>query len=302
MPSRIDDAPAAGNQDQGTKVGGGSAQPRRNESVAVENVLVRRLKVLFVEDDPSCAAAFRRALAQYQIDVAVAKDLSSARLLLRGLRTHLDAVLLDLDLPDGRGEDLLPEIDAISRQPGIVILSDFLDQIRPEAASYRPILVPKTITPASLAAVLRIAVGGYVQGTLVRFAKRFGLTRRESEILDRLAKGASPKEVALEFDCSMQAVYAHLGRVCTKTNCASYREVVAALFQFSCHGLGRPMWEEDVALGPSNSKTVSHRPSVHPSNADCGYTIKQPPESETDHAESGEPDQWTSSRCEVPDT
>jgi DNA-binding CsgD family transcriptional regulator len=56
--------------------------------------------------------------------------------------------------------------------------------------------------------------------------------------LDRVANGISPKQIAVEFGCSMQAVYAKLARVSTKTGCANYPEVVARLFQFSCHGLG----------------------------------------------------------------
>jgi DNA-binding NarL/FixJ family response regulator len=197
-----------------------------------------RIHVLFVEDTGSCARAFKRALAAYGIDIVVAGDLSQARGLLRERGEQFDSVLLDLHLPDGRGEDLLAEIEALRRQPGIVILSDFLDEVRPEVTSYRAVLAPKTIAPSALAAILHQGAAGYAQDTLARFARNYGLSGRESEILGRVASGASPKQTAADLACSVQAVYVNLAGVCTKTGCSSYHEVVAKLFQFSCHGLG----------------------------------------------------------------
>lgn len=196
------------------------------------------IKVLFVEDMEPCARAFKRALAAYGIDIVVASDVSQGRQLLQVRGEQFDAVLLDLHLPDGRGEDLLPEIEALARQPGIVILSDFLDEVRPEVASYRAVLAPKTIAVSALAALLHQGATGYADDTVTRFARNYRLTSREEEILARVAKGASPKQTAAELACSVQVIYVHLAGVCAKTRCSSYHEVVAKLFQFSCHGLG----------------------------------------------------------------
>jgi hypothetical protein len=55
---------------------------------------------------------------------------------------------------------------------------------------------------------------------------------------DRVVNGSSPKEIAAALGCSIQAVYAHLTGVGMKTKCVCYKEIVAKLFQFSCHGLG----------------------------------------------------------------
>lgn len=201
-----------------------------------------RVTVLFVEDSRECATAFRRALGVHGINVIVAEDVARGRRVLRDLSSSIDAVLLDLHLPDGRGEDLLPDIEAISPQPGVVILSAFLEDIDPDAITYRFVSAPKTIPPARLALILCRAARGYAQSILSRFVKQFVLTSKEFEVLDFIAKGASPKEAATAFACSMQAIYAHLGRICLKTGCSSYPEVVAKLFQFSCHGLGHGMY------------------------------------------------------------
>jgi DNA-binding CsgD family transcriptional regulator len=82
--------------------------------------------------------------------------------------------------------------------------------------------------------------------TVHRFAKNFKLTPKESKILDELARGNAPKRIALSCGCSLQAVYAHLARISTKTNCASYHEVVAKLFHFTFHTLGQTLRDADT--------------------------------------------------------
>jgi DNA-binding NarL/FixJ family response regulator len=200
------------------------------------------IRVLFVEDDQLCSRAFRRALAQYGVDCSVADTVSAARRLLRENGSCFDAVLLDLRLPDGRGEDLLSDIEGLSPQPGIVIFSDFLEDLRPEAASYRTVQSSKQIAPGLLATILRLAAKGYAHSTLARFSRQFGLSCKEADILNRVAGGTNPKQIALDIDCSIQAVYAHLLRIGKKTDCDGYHEVVAKLFRFACHSLGHSDW------------------------------------------------------------
>lgn len=199
------------------------------------------VRVLFIEDDRSCASAFKRALASFAIDCIVAETAAGARALMRAYGEGFDAVLLDLRLPDGRGEDLLPELEALPKQPGIIIFSDFLQEMRPEATSYRAIPCSKQVTPLVLASLLRVAAKGYAECTLNRFAMHFGLTSREHEVLERVSRGNGPKHVALDLGCSLQAIYAHLGKIGRKTGCSSYQEIIAKLFRFSCHGLGHTL-------------------------------------------------------------
>lgn len=197
-----------------------------------------RIKALFVEDNGSYAQAFGRALGRYAIDCVTVTTLAAARRLLQQLHETIHVVLLDLHLPDGRGEDLLPDIEALSRQPGIVILSSFLDEVRPETVSYRTMLTPKTITPSSLALIIHQAAHGYAYRTISRFAKHFALSPKETEVLGLVGVGISPKQTAGLQGCSVQTIYARLARIAEKTGCASYQEVVAKLFRFSCHDLG----------------------------------------------------------------
>lgn len=200
------------------------------------------VRVLFVEDDQFSSRAVKGALAQFGIECTVADTVSGARRLLNQFGNHYNAVLLDLILPDGRGEDLLPDIEAITPQPGIVIFSDFLEDLRPEAASYRTAQSTKQVAPDFLATILRLAARGYAHSTLSRFAKRFGLSSKEADILKRIAAGTHPKQIALDLGCSIQAIHTHLRGIGKKTNCDGYHEVVAKLFRFACQSLGHSDW------------------------------------------------------------
>ncbi len=212
--------------------------PPRDTGVDLDKVPGISMRVLFVGKDCAGSEAFLGVLAMFGIEVTVAQTVSRARRILKEEGDSFDSVLLDLKLPDGRGEDLLPQIESLSQQPGLVILSDFLDELRPEAISCRTVLVPKTIAPPALAAILRGVVRGHVHTTFSRFAEHFKLSPRESKVLDRVVSGDTPKRIALDSGCSIQAVYAHLAKASTKTGCTCYQEVLAKLFRFSCHQPG----------------------------------------------------------------
>jgi two-component system, OmpR family, response regulator RegX3 len=70
----------------------------------------RGTRILFVEDEPTIAELFGRALAREGFEVVGARSLSEARE--RFSRRTPDLVLLDLTLPDGDGRDLCRELRA----------------------------------------------------------------------------------------------------------------------------------------------------------------------------------------------
>jgi DNA-binding NarL/FixJ family response regulator len=196
-----------------------------------------------VEDDEAWAYGVRRALLPYGISVRIVQDVRRARCSLLKLRDPLDIVLLDPVVWHGKGDQLLAEIEALPRQPGVVILTSLNEELGVDASSYRVLLVPKNVQPRELASIMRRVAQGCAQETLERFARRFRLTSKETELLDAIASGVAPKAIATSLHCSRQAVYALLTKVTAKTHCTSYQEVVAKLFQFSCHGLGHARWQ-----------------------------------------------------------
>lgn len=192
-----------------------------------------------MDSDAHFAQAVIRDFSRYGLSVTVTRTLTEARSFLRLGSRFLDVVLLETSLPDGRGESLLRDIEGCPRQPVLVITSELLHDLQPEAFEYRPVFLGKSLGTAALLKVVRTLVAGYAWPSIRRFAIRFSLTQRETEAVALIAHGARPKEVANRMRCSEQAVYAHLARACKRTHCLDYHHLIGKLFEFVCQSLGR---------------------------------------------------------------
>jgi len=208
---------------------------------AADTGLARSLHVFLVEDDAHAAHAVARDFGRSGVTVTVARTLADARAFLHGNPTDLDVVLLDLRLPDGRGESLLPDIEACSPQPTVIITSAFLPELQVEALEYRPAAVPKPVTTQALLRMVRVVAEGYARPVIKRFVRGFDLSKREAEALALVVQGLKPKEIAEHMRCSEQMAYAHLARVCEKTRSRDYHEVVGKVFAFACHTVGHSL-------------------------------------------------------------
>ncbi len=81
---------------------------------------LENIAILVLEDDPLFSRRLKGFLEKANADVAQAKSLSEARNLLREM--PFDAVLLDLNLPDGSGMDLLRE-GLFSANTAVVVMT-----------------------------------------------------------------------------------------------------------------------------------------------------------------------------------
>ena len=82
---------------------------------------MRKLKVLLVDDNEAIRFGFAQYLEREQISVHEAGSLASARDLVS--KQQFDALILDLDLPDGDGMDLLADIKASNPDLPILIVT-----------------------------------------------------------------------------------------------------------------------------------------------------------------------------------
>ncbi len=86
-------------------------------------------KLLLVEDNPGDADLARERLADlpgYDFEITQASRLSEAEALL--LASPVDAVILDLNLPDSQGLETLRRLRRIRREMTIIVLSGFSDE------------------------------------------------------------------------------------------------------------------------------------------------------------------------------
>ena len=84
-------------------------------------VKVAGIKVLAVDDDPSIGLLYENLLEEMGFDFAIAANISDARRLVE--RKSFDLILLDLELPDGNGLDLLPDLTARVDAPEVIIIT-----------------------------------------------------------------------------------------------------------------------------------------------------------------------------------
>lgn len=202
--------------------------------------------ILLLEGKGPLPPSLGEALLRQGFAVLVAANLSHARQLLLGPDARVDVILYASGLPNRAAGNLLLELEGLPRQPGLVILADIADSFCSAAVEFGAVIVPSATPSKVLGDILKVAADGNAGSTVKRFSRRYKLSDRETEILTQIIQGASPKSIAAEMRCSLQAIYARLSRICVRTACASYPEVVVKLFQFSCRGLH----DEEVGTGP----------------------------------------------------
>lgn len=82
--------------------------------------LATKPRVLHIEDDEDFVSVFAE-LCQHLADIDHAHNLAEARRCL-ALQTY-QAIVLDLNLPDGNGIELLPDLKVLTTQPPVIVLS-----------------------------------------------------------------------------------------------------------------------------------------------------------------------------------
>ena len=202
-----------------------------------------RLKVLLADDHPLMIAGIRRAL-EADGDVEVVGEASSgAQVLPLVGHTSPDLVLLDLRLPEMDGFTLLERIRERHPKIKVAVLSvvsepaDITRALELGACAY----IVKSIDTSDLAAAIRQAVSGtfYCIGPLApttaeREANGAGLSGREVEILQGVARGLANRAIARELWLSDQTVKFHLHNIYRKLEVGNRTQ--AAKYAFD-HGL-----------------------------------------------------------------
>jgi DNA-binding NarL/FixJ family response regulator len=191
--------------------------------------------VVIVDDHALFRTGVRTEIAAH---VTVLGEASSVDEAIRTIgETHPDVVLLDVHMPEGGGLQIIRSVTPLA--PGVHFLAlsvsdapeDVIELIRAGARGY----VTKTISAAELIdAIHRTAAGDVVLSpklagfVLDIFTGREpppsrppgvgGLTPREVEVLELIARGYLYKEVALRLGISTKTIESHVSSVLRKLN------------------------------------------------------------------------------------
>jgi DNA-binding NarL/FixJ family response regulator len=228
------------------------------------------MKVLLVDDHPLILSALQSMIQGLHADVEVTAvgSAAAARSALAA-DGQFDLVLLDLQLGDASGFDVLVEMRKAHPSLPVVVLSasdrasDVIQSIDLGAMGF----VPKRASNETLIEALRLVMSGgiYVPqmqlgsegagapapGAAIPAAtaapyqtapsfEELGLTPRQSDVLMQLLQGNPNKEIARRLGLSVETVKDHVQAVLRTLGVSSRTQAVLAVSQMSQNRMGLP--------------------------------------------------------------
>ena len=197
------------------------------------------IRILLVEDH----ASFRQTLAfrlEREPDMFVVGQ--AGRVADAGAQlTGVDVAVIDLDLPDGSGIDLIRELNRVNRRAAVLVLTasaNRMDIARVVEAGADGVLHKSTPVTEVIDAVRKLAAGQPVLSQneiieLFRLAARKReqesaaiqalqrLTPRERQVLEAVSHGWSDREIADQLSVSHETIRTHMVNILGKLGVAS---------------------------------------------------------------------------------
>jgi DNA-binding NarL/FixJ family response regulator len=206
------------------------------------------VRVLIADDHTLVRAGLRRLIESFA-DMSVVAEASTGREALELALLHKpDVALLDLSMPQGGGMDVAAELGRSLPQIAVVVISMHADLAHVREALDRGArgYVVKDGAVAELEMALRSALAGQtflspqISGRMVdellRGEKREGisaLSPRQRDILARLGRGESSKEIASNLDISIKTVETHRKRMMETLGCRRANDLLRVAMKFS---------------------------------------------------------------------
>ncbi|MFF1906873.1 response regulator [Kitasatospora sp. NPDC058218] len=214
------------------------------------------IRVIIVDDQAMVRAGFA-ALLGVQSDIDVVGDAADGAQALEVCgRTHPDVVLMDVRMPGMDGLEaarrLLDPAVPGAHRPKVLMLTTFdvddyvYEALRAGASGF----LLKDAPPADLIAAVRVVAAGdallapSVTRRLIedfaraRPARRRdpklrlnGLTPRETEVLELIARGLSNQEIAAGLVLAEQTVKTHIGRILAKLDLRDRAQAVVLAYE-----------------------------------------------------------------------
>jgi DNA-binding NarL/FixJ family response regulator len=199
------------------------------------------IHLLIVDDHEVVRDGVRQIVSETR-DISIVAEAGTAAEALEMLRLHqVDVVILDLNLPDRPGIDVLVQIRALYVRTPVLILSVNCEpiyairMIRAGAAGY---IGKDSAREQLIRAIRKIARGEkYIAPSLMEEvalrllgsgdkAPHELLSGRELQILKLIARGKPPRTIATELNLSVKTVAAHRANILQKMGMSSNADLV----------------------------------------------------------------------------
>lgn len=184
-------------------------------------------RVLLVDDHPMIGAALEMLLRGTDYEVlGRARSVAEANAALA--KQKPDLLLLDVNLPDGSGLDVLKRLSRSRSRPRVILLTAGMDEAQLlDAAELDPEgMVLKTTDPGLLTECMEAVVAGerWIDPEIVertrqaqeRAASAPPLTRRERELVELVRQGLRNRDIAAELGVTEGTVKVYLHAIFDK--------------------------------------------------------------------------------------
>jgi DNA-binding NarL/FixJ family response regulator len=197
----------------------------------------QHVRIVLIEDDDILRMGYESLLTDVE-DFAVVNSYASYDLARKYLETDQpDVILLDIQMPGTNGLQALPFIKKALPQTHIIILTVFdspelvFEALTMGAGGY---LTKNSSAAKIIDAVREVNTGGGAMSTNVArivmhsFQKNLNspLTKRETEILDRIANGQTKPQIANDLFIDQETVRSHVKNIYIKLDVNSKAEAI----------------------------------------------------------------------------
>ncbi|WP_018084341.1 response regulator transcription factor [Desulfurispora thermophila] len=192
-----------------------------------------KIKIMLIEDHNVFREGLKKLL-ELEDNMQVVAEAGSCAEALAGLSADIDIILLDIGLPDGDGLELVGKIKQSHPHIKHVVLTTYDDPVFIKKAIECGVkgFVPKYAFFEEIkAAVLMTHKGGsyLYPGLSADFLLHYsdtGLTDKEIQLLQLLARGKNQREIAAELYISLSTFRRRLRGILVKLNVQSVEEAL----------------------------------------------------------------------------
>ncbi len=208
------------------------------------------IKILIVEDQPICRMGIRSTLEHSTLECQIVGEAGTVAQAVDCLRQHpsLDVLLLDYQLPDGTGMDVIAAAKQFCPESKIVIFSG-----EAGGATVKQLLeagingfMSKSISSEEIAIVLKTVMEGkdYTGDAHMRiqadlkadYETMNAITRREIELISHCANGLTAKEIAEEMNITAHSVENMKSTLFSKLGIKSTSELILFAYRVGLVG------------------------------------------------------------------
>lgn len=203
-------------------------------------------RIIICEDHPIYSKGLASFLKNYYNICGV---FNSGKVLLNYLKTNqVDILLLDLNLIDINGLEVLEELNNQKQKPKVVIITMYNDKLLVEKCKKLGVhaFCSKHILNSELLSILNelnddsFLVDSSIKNKLEKnkfketkhdFVEKINLTHREKEVISLFANGLSNKEVSEKLFVSTFTIETHKKNIYKKLNIKSVAELVSYYYE-----------------------------------------------------------------------